>query len=126
MSTVLAKWMTLFLSLTIMFTPMFVYLDSLHREALDLVLHQGLKEASIQGYFTPTILNEMKDTLKNDYKFDETLITINTTDSTPQVRGQYIEIEISVPRGPIFIFNIFNQGPSTITRKAQIMSEYIL
>ncbi|MFP7442549.1 MULTISPECIES: hypothetical protein [Bacillus] len=125
MSTVLAKWMTLFIALTIMFTPFFVYLDSLHREVVALVLQQGLKEAAIEGYFTQEIVEGMKDTLEQDYKFDRNLIEITTPDSSPQTRGEYLEVEISVPRGPMFILNIFNQGPTEITRKAEIMSEYV-
>lgn len=125
MSTVLAKWMTLFLSVTIVFTPLFVYIDSLHREVVDLVLHQGLKEASIQGYFSSEITNKMKDTLENDYKFERDEIVITTSHTSPQDRGEYIEIQIQVPRGALYIINLFNQGPDHITRKAQIMSEYI-
>jgi hypothetical protein len=124
MSTVLAKWMTLFLSVTIIFTPLFMYLDSLHREVVDTVLHQGLKEASISGYFTDEIIEDMKDTLVNDYNFQESTIEITAT-QTLQQRGDYIDISLSVPRGPIFVINLFNQGPSKITRTAKIMSEFI-
>jgi hypothetical protein len=124
MSTVLSKWMTLFLSLTIMFTPMLVYVDSLHREVVDTVLHQGLKEASIKGYFTTDIINDIKDTLVNDYNFQASTIEITATQTVKQ-RGDYIEISLSVPRGPIFLLDIFNQGSDKITRNAKIMSEYI-
>jgi hypothetical protein len=124
MSTVLSKWMTLFLALTILFTPLFVYLDSLHREVVDTVLHQSLKEASIAGYYTPEIIQDIKDTLVNDYKFVEDDITIRATTSLKQ-RGEYIDISLSVPRGPIFILNLFNQGPDRIERTASIMSEHI-
>lgn len=124
MSTVLSKWMTVFLSLTIMFTPLFVYLDSLHRAVVDTVLHQGLKEASIKGYFTPEIIANMKATLVNEYNFEESTIEITATTVLKQ-RGDYIEITLSVPRGPIFILNLFNQGPDKITRSQKIMSEYI-
>lgn len=126
MSTVLAKWMTIFLSLTIIFTPLFVYIDSLHREVVDMVLQKGMKEASVQGYLSPTISNKMKDTLVNDFKFDRNEIVITSPQTTPQNRGGSIEVQIKVPRGPLFILNLFNQGPSHITRKATIMSEYIL
>jgi hypothetical protein len=124
MSTVLSKWMTLFLALTIIFTPLFLYRDSLHREVIDMVIHQGLKEASIRGYFTDEIIADMKDTLVNDYNFQESTIEITAT-QTLQQRGDYIEISLSVPRGPIFIINLFNQGPNKITRPGKIMSEFI-
>jgi len=124
MSTVLSKWMTLYLAITIMFTPMFVYLDSLHKNVVDTVIHQGLKEASIEGYFTDEIITDMKDTLVTDYNFQESTIEITATQTLKQ-RGDYIEISLSVPRGPIFILDIFNQGPEKITRTSKIMSEYI-
>lgn len=116
--------MTTFLSLTIIFTPLLAYLDSLHREVIDTTIHQSLKEASIKGYFTVDILDDIENTLVNDYNFDPSTIEITATQSLKQ-RGDYIEISLSVPRGPIFILNIFNQGPNKITRKGKIMSEYI-
>lgn len=124
MSTVLSKWMTIFLALTIMFTPLFVYLDSLHRSVVDTVMQQGLKEASIKGHFTPEILADMRATLVNDYNFEDTTIEIYAQEALTQ-RGDYIWVEIVVPRGPIFILNLFNQGPDTISRQGKIMSEYI-
>ena len=124
MSSVLSKWMTVYLVLTIVFTPLFVYLDSLHREVVDTVLHQSLKEASIAGHYTPEIIQDIKDTLVDDYKFNEDDISIIATTVQKQ-RGEYIDITLSVPRGPIFILNMFNQGPERIERTARIMSEHI-
>jgi hypothetical protein len=124
MNTVLAKWMTLFISVTIMFTPLLAYLDALHREAVDTVLYEKLKEASIQGHFTTDMIDDMKETLQNDYNFDRSQITI-TADLSIKPRGQFIRCTIEVPRGPIYILNIFNQGDTKIKRTAQIMSEYI-
>jgi hypothetical protein len=124
MSTVLAKWMTLYLAITIIFTPILAYLDSLHKKVVENVVHQGLKEASIQGHFTDAIIADMKDTLVNDYNFQESTIEITATrDLKP--RGEYIEISLSVPRGPIFVLDIFNQGPTKINSQEKIMSEYI-
>jgi hypothetical protein len=124
MSTVLAKWMTLYLAITIIFTPILAYLDSLHKKVVENAVHQGLKEASIQGYFTDAIIADMKDTLVNDYNFQESTIEITATrDLKP--RGEYIEISLSVPRGPIFVLDIFNQGPTKINSQEKIMSEYI-
>jgi hypothetical protein len=124
MSTVLAKWMTLLIAITIMFTPLLVYLDSLHREAIDLVLHEGMKDASIQGGFTTEIVADMKDALVKDYNFDPNVIDIEATHDIKE-RGEYIEATIRVPRSPIFILGLFNEGPKEIVRTAKIMSEHI-
>jgi hypothetical protein len=124
MSKTLAEWMTLFIAVNIMFAPILAYLDSLHREAAEVVLTEGAKKASIEGQFTPEIIQEMKDTLVNQYNFDESKITIVATQTlTP--RNQYLEASIEIPRNFIFIIDVFNQGPRTFKKKTKIMSEYI-
>jgi hypothetical protein len=124
MSKTLAEWMTLFIVVNIMFAPILSYLDSLQREAAEVVLTEGAKKASIEGRFTPEIIREMKDTLVNQYNFDVDKINIVATQSlTP--RNQYIEASIEIPRTFIFIINVFNQGPRTFKQKTKIMSEYI-
>ncbi|UAL49886.1 hypothetical protein K7887_22475 (plasmid) [Sutcliffiella horikoshii] len=123
MSEVLAKWMMIFIAITIIFTPLLAYTDSLHREAVDTVLHQSMKQASLKGQFTSNIVDEIKDTLEKDYNFDRSKIEIEAT-TTLTSRGGYLECTITVPRGPIFVLDIFNQGPKKIERTAKIMSEY--
>lgn len=124
MSTVLAKWMTLLISLNIMFAPILAYLDSLHREAVEVVLTEGAKKAAIEGQFTPEIIKEMKGTLVKQYNFDPNKIKIDaTTALTP--RNEYLEAKITVPRGIIFIIDIFNQGPKEIKKHTKVLSEYV-
>lgn len=124
MSKTLGEWMTLFIVINIMFAPILAYLDSLHREAVEVVLTEGAKKAAIEGRFTPEIVQDMSDTLVERYNFDETKINIEATQSlTP--RNQYLEASIEVPRSFIFILDIFNQGPSTFTKETKILSEYI-
>ncbi|MEI2356699.1 hypothetical protein [Mesobacillus zeae] len=124
MSKTLAEWMTLFIVINIMFAPILSYLDSLHREAVEVVLTEGAKKASIEGQFSPEIIQDMKDTLVNDYNFDESKIKIQGTPNiTP--RNQYLTASIEVPRSFIFVLDIFNQGPTTIKKETKILSEYI-
>ncbi|MCM3443570.1 MULTISPECIES: hypothetical protein [Metabacillus] len=124
MSTTLAKWMTLIITANIMFAPILAYLDSLHREAVEVVLQEGAKKAAIEGRFTDTLINEMKQELVDNYNFDADKITITATKNLTY-RENFIEATIEVPRGPIFIFEIFNNGPSTIKKSTKILSEYI-
>lgn len=124
MSKTLAEWMVLIIVVNIMFAPILSYIDSLHREAVEVVLAEGSKKAAVEGKFTAENINEMKDSLVNNYNFKKSNITINATQNlTP--RDQYITATIEVPRGFIFIFNIFNQGPKTIKKETTVMSEYI-
>ncbi|MDE3840990.1 hypothetical protein C0966_17135 (plasmid) [Bacillus methanolicus] len=124
MSKTLGEWMTLFIVINIMFAPILTYIDSLHREAVEVVLTEGAKKAAIEGYFTPEIIDDMKDTLVTKYNFDETKITIEAT-MTPTPRNEFIEASIEVPRGFIFIVDIFNQGPDTFKKETKVLSEYI-
>lgn len=124
MSEALAKWMSFIITANIMFAPILGYIDSLHREAVEIVLHEGAKKAAIEGRFTDEIINDMKQELISHYNFDGDNITITATKSL-HYREEYIDASIEVPRGPIFILNIFNQGPSTIKKETRIMSEYL-
>ncbi len=122
MSATLAKWMTLFLSVTIMFTPLLAYLDGLHRKAADQVLLQGLKEASIVGNMTDDIIEKMETTLTEQYNFSPSNIDVQgTLGHVP--RGGVLEGEITIKRTPLFVINIFNQGSPTYTARMSIMSE---
>lgn len=125
MNTTLGKWMTLFIAVTIMFTPILTYLDALHREAVDQVIYQNMKEASIEGYVSPTIIANMTDTLITDYNFEPTSIISITGTSMIVPRGGFIEAEITVKRTPMFIMNMFNQGEPNYTRTFTIMSEHL-
>lgn len=124
MSTALAKWMTFIITANIMFAPILAYIDSLHREAVEVVLQEGAKKAAIEGRFTDAIINEMKQDLVSHYNFDEDKITITAT-KTLRYRQEYLDARIEVPRGPIFLLNIFNQGPNTIEKETRVMSEYL-
>lgn len=124
MAKALAEWMTIFIAVNIMFAPILAYIDSLNREAVEVVLAEGAKQASIEGSFTPSIVDDMKQTLVEDYNFNESKINITATQTlTP--RNEYLEASIQVPRTFIFILDIFNQGPSTITKHTKILSEYV-
>lgn len=124
MSKVMGHWMTLFLVINFMFTPILAYKDSLEREAVEVVLNEGAKKAAIEGMFTTEIIDEMKLTLTNDYGFDPTTITITATQSLTY-RKQYLTASIEVPRGYIFVLNWFNQGSRVIRKDIKIMSEYV-
>lgn len=124
MSTTLARFLTLMIELCIIFTPILGYVDSLNNAAVEDALNAAAKEASIKGEFSSDIINTMKDNLSTEYNFDKSQIVFTGTE-TPTPRGQYIQGTITVPRGIIFVLDIFNQGPKTITKKVQIMSEHL-
>ncbi|MFB1100364.1 hypothetical protein [Terribacillus sp. JSM ZJ617] len=124
MAAVLQKWMTIVLVANFMFAPILGYVDSLHREAVEVVLHEGAKKASIEGRFTEEIIADMRSELVEDYNFDPDKIDINATKNLTY-RNEYIEGSIEVPRGPIFLFDIFISGPRTIKKDTQVLSEYI-
>lgn len=124
MSATIGKWLTISIAISIMFTPILAYLDSLHREAVEVTLTEGAKKAAVEGYFTPAIIQEMRDTLVNKYNFDASNIEITAT-TTPTPRGQYIEAMIRVPRGILFVLDLFNQGPTHIEKHTKVLSESV-
>ena len=107
-----------------MFAPILAYIDSLHREAVEVVLQEGAKKAAIEGRFTNELIDDMKQELVDNYNFEEDKIKIDATQSLKN-RNEYLEASIQVPRGIIFIFNIFNPGPVKIKKDTKVMSEYI-
>lgn len=125
MSTTLSKWMTLFIAITIMFSPLLAYLDGLHREAVDQTLYQAMKKASVKGTFDSETIEEIKTTLMDDYNFAESSIVEITGTLGTVPRGGFIEARVTVKRTPIFVIDIFNQGAENYSRDFTIMSEYI-
>lgn len=124
MSSILAKWMTITIAIIVMTTPILLYMDSLHRSAVDTILLEASKKAAIEGMFTQEIIDKMVDDLVNNYNFHEPSINITaTTNLTP--RNQYIEASIEVPRGVILIIDMFNQGPESFSSEVRILSEYV-
>lgn len=128
MSTTLGKWMTLIISITIMFTPILAYVDSMHREAIEITLLEGAKKVALEGYLTETIKDSMMEELATRYNFDRDEIVLEQVTPgalTPHGRGTPITLRISVDRVPIFLFDIFNNGPTKTIKETTIMSEYI-
>jgi len=126
MSKVLGEWMVLFIAINIMFSPILGYVDSLHREAVEVVLSEGARKAAVEGNFTDEIIQDMRDTLVQNYNFDPDKIEITATQNpTPVPRGEYLTASIKIPRGIIFVLDIFNPGPKYYVKEIQIMSEYI-
>lgn len=122
MKTALSKWMTIFISVTIMFTPLLAWFNSLNKQSVDISLHQALKKSSIEGYF---LVSEVETMLIDEYNFDpDSIVEIKGTTSRVK-RGEYIDAEITIKNTPIFVINLFNQGPETYTKKSRIMSEYL-
>ncbi|MCA1064435.1 hypothetical protein QTG56_22740 (plasmid) [Rossellomorea sp. AcN35-11] len=124
MSKALGQWMTLFIVINFLFAPILAYKVSLEKEAIEVVLNEGAKKAAIEGRFTTAIIDEMEQTLVNNYNFDPTKINITATTALTY-RQDYLTASIEVPKSIIFILDIFNQGPTTIKKDIKIMSEYV-
>ncbi|QAS54824.1 hypothetical protein [Halobacillus litoralis] len=123
MALTLAKWMNLIIAVNIMFAPILAYVDSKHRAAVEVVLQEASKQASIEGRYSDALISDMKKQLVDNYNFDESKLNITAT-QTLTTRGNYISASIEAPRGIIFVFNIFNQGARTFEKDTRVMSEY--
>lgn len=131
LNTTLAKWMTAMIAAVIMFAPLLAYADSLNRSAVNSVLYEAAKEASIHGYFTPEILEDMEDVLANHYNFDLSKFQINVTETvvyrpnpeTPLTDDDYIEAQITFPSIPVFLFLLPNNSGDHV-EKVRVLSEF--
>ncbi|MCK6259409.1 hypothetical protein LCY76_22820 [Fictibacillus sp. KIGAM418] len=125
MNTTLAKWMTAIIAITIITTPILMYLEAMEREIVDVTLNEATKKAAIDGYFTTETLDSITDNLVKRHKWSPDDIQMEAT-TVPQPRNEYIEITLSVPRGPLFLFEgLFDNGPKKITKNVRVMSEAI-
>lgn len=118
--------MVMIIAINIMFAPILGYVDSLHREAVEVVLSEGARKAAVEGYFSNEIIDEMKQKLVDNYNFDPDDVKIQTSHSAyPVARGEYINASIEIPRGIIFLLDIFNPGPKAYKKEITVMSEFI-
>jgi hypothetical protein len=96
-------------------------------EALNLAVFEGQLEASTEGRYTEDIYNEMRNYLVSVHHFNEGDIEIVGTEAL-RVRGEYIDIQIRVPRPRLTVIPMFNHADDDtafLSVEKRIMSEYI-
>lgn len=94
-------------------------------EALNLAVYEGQKEASLQGRYTDEIYEKIESYLVETHNYDPEKINIKGTEElTP--RGEFMYIEITIPRPITSVFGIFTPKRDTdMGVRKEIMSEYI-
>ncbi|RCW41657.1 hypothetical protein [Paenibacillus prosopidis] len=125
----LAEILTVYFLILYLFQPPLHELFNVRSNAVEIVLNQGIaKAASLDnGYFTPEIIQEMKDTLRVKFFIPESSVTFTGT-NVPMPRGEYIEGTLKVKASPLWIFQNLagsDNAPKYITRHATMMSEYM-
>jgi hypothetical protein len=113
-----------------MFQPFHNEIVHLRGMAMEATLDRGLTKAAIEGYFTPAIIQEMKDTLKsvgfNDAKI-EVMGTIEGQNARVY-RGAYIQGQIKYPMEDLWAMpGVLGNTSSTLyyVRSGTQMSEYL-
>jgi len=123
----LGELLTVVFTCIILFQPPLHELFNVRSNAVELVLNQGIAQASSydNGRFTPEIIQQMKDHLTQKFFVRESDIEFTgTTTITP--RGEYIEGRLTIKATPFWLFSsLFGEGPETISRHATMMSEYV-
>lgn len=80
------------------------------------------QKAAVEGYVTESMKQQIIDNLKR-VGFQESEISI--TYQTVQVeRGDRIDVAISAPRAPSFVFNFSGEDNGRYYARANIMSEF--
>jgi len=131
-NTTLAKWMSIILAATFMFTPLLAYADSLHQSAVREVVYEAAKAASIEGRFTDEIVEQMEETLSDHYNFDLDKVEIEVTQSLtyrPALNdtltdADYLKATVTFPAIPVF-FILFPNDDREHKVHVEILSEYI-
>lgn len=117
-----------FLLCLYIFQPPLHELYNVRSNAVEIVLNQAIAKATSydNGRFTPEIIEEMKDRLETHFFIRRSDIQFSgTTELTP--RGEYISGTLTVRTSPLWLFDgIIGRSPETITRHAEMMSEYLV
>lgn len=107
-------------------------------ETVTLATFEGQKEASLQGYYTDDIQEDIKDFLVEGYNMDPASIEVVATEGQKK-RGERMNVCVSVPSPVVHVLDIFNfsndaePSPSCSGQTDQhyyrvereIMSEYV-
>ncbi|MFD2216559.1 hypothetical protein [Metabacillus endolithicus] len=95
MEKLLVLLMLLPLWLVVLFQPSLDRLEESREKVIQVALQRGIDKASLEGYFTEDIIDEMKDIVKKvGYEEDDIELELTTT---PVLRGNYIHGKIKVP-----------------------------
>lgn len=126
MGKILALLLTLHIFIIMIFQPDLNNLENNRDIWIQSMLQRETEKAAIDGYYTPTIKNEIYTYLQNiGYKQSD--VQLNLT-STPVPRGSYITGTIKVPSPYSDILIRLLIGDKTTTNhvaSATIMSEYL-
>jgi alanyl-tRNA synthetase len=86
------------------------------QETVTLAAFEGQKEASLQGYYSDELLDDMKNFLVEGYNMDPDKISITVTDennnplnaSNRQYREERMRVCVSIPSPIIHVLDIFD------------------
>ena len=99
----------------------------MRQQATEIVLDNAIEKAGVEGKFTTTEIDNMKNLMVNTFHYlpEEVVFT-----GTVQIknRGEYIEGWLTVPTGQLWLFPGFfsdETDPDFITAYAKQMSEYL-
>lgn len=97
---------------------------SVTEESIRIALYEGQKKAAEQGHYDEEIYNMIKESLVDNHHYKEEAIKVTGTE-TVTTRGEYMDVEIEVPKPKTSVLEIFKFGNDEPFRiKTSIMSEY--
>jgi hypothetical protein len=129
MKDIIAMMMLLPIMLFFMLQPMLHDAEMARGIVLETVVQRATEKAALVGYYTPDILDELKQKLE-EVGYEENEIEIEATD-VPVYRGGYVSLTVRVPNKYFFLlFSSLMYGDSEKDhmyhiRSATRMSEYV-
>lgn len=126
MKPVLFEWLLIPFVLWGMFQGLLYFHANQVHLALTLAAYEGSKEAALQGRYTSTVYDKMKDYLVNVHHYERSEIEI-TSSRGRKSRGEYLTVTIKVPKPRVAVLPMFAPKTSSdyFIEKKTIMSEYI-
>lgn len=100
-----------------LFQPQMDQINSDRGLLIENVVHSALQQAALKGYFSSTDLQTIQNAVGTDLGYPTSDVQVTGT-TTPQTRGNFIELSISVPTS-IDLINLNGSNNKTLITRTE-------
>ncbi|MYL35478.1 hypothetical protein GLW08_20460 [Pontibacillus yanchengensis] len=127
MEKLIILFLTMPITLIMLFQPQLNEVEEARNTIAKVAIERGTALAAVEGYYSPSIIKEMKDMLK-EVGYEENQIKLEHTQGVVN-RGEYISARIEVPNEytNILIDNMISSSEVDLkhVHVSSLMSEYV-